>query len=106
MNIWIRTRNTRSNCYRIHDGGIVVSFLADRTLYGSYGGAEGKPISVDGSLIYGFYRIDVCEQSPLIIHYQCATPLHAESVDGASVMNCDCYNRVLWQWQSARDLCD
>ena len=56
MNNWITTGNTRSNCYRIHDGGIGVSFLADKTLYGSYGGAEGKPISVDGSVVYGFYR--------------------------------------------------
>ena len=95
INNWIRTGNTRSNCYRIHDGGLEVSFLADRTLYGSYGGAEGKPISVGKSLFYGFYSIDVCEQSPVIIQYQSGTPFRPEPVDGTSIINCDIYNRVL-----------
>ena len=97
MNNWIRTGSTRSNCYRIKDGGLEVSFSADRTLCGSYGGAEGKPISVADSVVlnYGFYSIDVCEQSPVIIQYQSATPLRTEPVDGTSIINCDIYNRVL-----------
>ena len=95
MNNWIRTGNTRSNCYRIREGGFEVTFLADRTLYGSYGGAEGKPISVGNSVIYGFTRIDVCEQSPVLIQHQSATPFRPEPVDGISIINLDLYNRVL-----------
>ena len=57
MNNWIRTGNTRSNCYRIQDGGLEVSFLADRTLYGSYGGAEGKPISVGNVVLMRVNRV-------------------------------------------------
>ena len=95
MNDWIRTGNTRSNCYQITDGGIIVSFLADRTLYGSYGGAEGKPVSVRNTVVYGLYSIDVCEQSPVIIQYQTATPYRPEPVDGTNIINVDLYNRVL-----------
>ena len=95
MNNWIRTGNTRSNCYRIQDGGIGVALLADRTLYGSYGGAEGKPIPVGNWLAYGFSSIDVCEQSPVIIQYQTATPFRLEPVDGTFIINFDLYNRVL-----------
>ena len=95
MNDWIRTGNTRSNCYRMQDGGFHVIFLANRTLYGSYGGAEGKPISADDVLGYGFLPIDVCEQSPVIIQYQSATPFRTEPVDGTLIINFDLYSRVL-----------
>ena len=95
MNDWIRTGNTRSTCYRIQDGGFRVTFLADRTLYGSYGGAEGKPISVGNVVVYGFFDIDVCEQSSVIIQYQSATPLRTEPVDGTIIINFDLYSRVL-----------
>ena len=100
MNNWIRTGNTRSNCYQMQDGGLEVSFLADRTLYGSYGGAEGKPISVGNVLGYGFLSIDVCEQSPVIVHYQSATPFRTEPVDGTTIINLDIYNRVLGNGKS------
>ena len=97
MNNWIRTGNTHSNCYRIREGGFEVSFLADRNLYGTYGGAEGKPISVGNFvIIFGFTRInDVCEQSPVLIQTQSAAPLRTEPVDGISIINVDLYNRVL-----------
>ena len=45
-NNWIRNGNTRSTCYRIYEGGIHVVFTADQTLYGSYGGTEGKPAGI------------------------------------------------------------
>ena len=94
-NNWIRNGNTRSTCYKIHDGGFRVSFSADQTLYGSYGGAQGKPAGVNEVLVYGFYNIDVCQQSPVIIQYQSGSPFRAEPVDGTFVINCDLYNRVL-----------
>ena len=95
INNWIQSGNTRSSCYRLRDGGFTVSFSANQTLYGSYGGVYGRPGRVSDSLFYGFYNIPVCEQSPVIIQYQSGTPLRAEPIDGTSIINCDLYNRVL-----------
>ena len=94
-NNWIRNGNTRSRCYRIYDGGISVAFLNYTTLYGRYGGEEGKPAVPFEPLLYGFYSIDVCEQSPVLIHYRCPTPIRAEPIDGTYVLNCYAFNRIL-----------
>ena len=94
-NNWIRNGNSRSTCYKVYDGGIIVTFSGDQTLYGKYGGDDGKPAGVDVVLVYGFYNIDACKQSPVIIHYRCDTPVRAEPVDGAFIANCYAYNRIL-----------
>ena len=52
-NNWIQNGNTRSTCYRIHEGGIRVFFTADKMLYGSYGGTEGKPAGIKTQLASG-----------------------------------------------------
>ena len=74
---WVQTGNTYSSCYFIHDGGLRVTFSGDQTLYGSYGGAEGKPAGTFNSIFYGFFIIDVCKQSPLIIQYKSSRPVHS-----------------------------
>ena len=94
-NHWIRTGYTRSSCYRIRDGGFQVTFSGDQTLYGSYGGAEGKPAGSANSMVYGFYSVDVCEQSPVIIQFQSSRPVRTEPIDGTSTFTSDLYNRVL-----------
>ena len=94
-NRWAWTGSTRSQCYLIRDGGFQVRFSGDQTLRGSYGGTEGKPAGPYDLLLYGFYNIDVCQQSPLIIQYQSGTPFRAEPNDQFLVINCDLYNRVL-----------
>ena len=94
-NSWIRNGNTRSRCYRIYEGGIVVSLLNDTTLHGRYGGDEGKPAGPYEPLVYGFYSIDACEQSPVLIHYRCPTPIRPEPIDGTYVINCYAFNRAL-----------
>ena len=94
-NNWIQTGRTRSSCYQVSDGGFQVSFLGDQTLYGSYGGAEGKPAGITEGIGYGFYRIDACQQSPIILQWQSMTPLRMEPVDGIIVINQEQYNRVL-----------
>ena len=94
VNNWIRRGNTRSDCYRMRDGGFRVSFPANTTLYGSYGGAEGRPISVGDLVVYGFYIINVCDQSPIIIQFQ-SDPLRPEPVDGIFIIKSKLYNRVL-----------
>ena len=95
VNNWIRTGSTRSNCYQIRDGGFRVTFSADQTLRGTYGGESGVVVGVTEPLFYGFYNIDVCEQSPVIIQYQSASPLRQVPVDGFSIINCDVYSRTL-----------
>ena len=95
VNNWFRSGNTRSACYLMRDGGFRVSFSAEQTLHGSYGGSVGKPGRITDSVFYGFYKIEVCKQSPIIIQYQSGTPLRAEPIDGISIINCEVYNRVL-----------
>ena len=94
-NNWIRNGNTRSRCYRIYDGGIIVRFLNYTTLHGQYGGDEGKPAGPFNLLLYAFYSIDACEQSPVLIHYRCPTPLRQEPIDLTNVGICYAYNRAL-----------
>ena len=93
INNWFRSGNTRSTCYLIRDGGFRVTFSANQTLRGSYGGDTGKPAS--DILVYGFYNIEVCKQNSIIIQYQCGTPFRIEPVDGIAVFNSELYNRVL-----------
>ena len=94
-NNWIRTGSTHSSCYRIRYGGASVTFSGEQTLYGNYGGAEGKPVGPTNTLVYGFYIIDVCQQSPVLIQFQSSTPFRVEPVDGILIINLDLYNRVL-----------
>ena len=95
-NNWIRTGSTRSSCYNSRDGGFHVTFSGDQTLYGSYGGMEGKPARAFIDFIaYGFYCIEVCSQSPVVIQYQSRTPFRLEPIDGFAIINCDLYNEVL-----------
>ena len=93
---WIQTGSTYSSCYFIHYGGFQVTFSAEQTLYGSYGGAEGKPAGMPNSMIYEFYMFnDVCKQSPLIIQVQNTRPVCTEPVDGVRIAISDVYNGVL-----------
>ena len=95
-NNWIRTGSTRSSCLNMRDGGFQVTFSGNQTLYGSYGGTEGKPARAFIDLIvYGFYNIEVCSQSPVIIQYKSGTPFRMEPIDGFGIINCDLYNQVL-----------
>ena len=73
VNNWIGSGNTRSTCYLIRDGGFQVSFSANQTLRGSYGGSVGKPAGLTDLMVYGFYNIEVCKQSPIIIQVQSGT---------------------------------
>ena len=93
-NRWVQTGNTYSTCYPIFQGGFQVTFSADQTLYGSYGGAEGKPAVTADHMNYGFYIIDVCKQSPLIFQYQNSRPVRTE-LNGITVFTADLYNQVL-----------
>ena len=93
---WIRSGDTYSSCYFMHHGGFLVTLSAEQTLYGSYGGTEGKPAGMENSMYYAFYIInDVCKQSPLIIEVRNTRPVRTEPVDGVRIAVSDLYNGVL-----------
>ena len=95
LNNWIQTGSTRSVQYPVDGGGFQVSFSADQLLHGSYGGAEGRPAGVTDFLYYGFYVINVCPQSPVIIQYQSASLPRPEPINGEVIIELDVYNQVL-----------
>ena len=95
INNWFRSGNTRSTCYPIRDGGFRVTFSANQTLRGSYGGSVGKPAGLTDLLVYGFYNIEVCKQSPIIIQAQSGTPVRTEPIDGIRILNMELNNSVL-----------
>ena len=53
VNRWIQSGMTHSSCYSLHAGGFGVSFSGEQMLYGSYGGAEGKLVGTESTLLYG-----------------------------------------------------
>ena len=67
----------------------------DQLLHGSYGGAGGLPAGVTELLRYGFSNIDVCEQSPVIIQFQSATPIRQAPIGKPNFINSALYNRGL-----------
>ena len=50
---------------------------------------------MENSIDYSFYSISVCDQSPVIIQFQNASPFRPEPVDGVYLFNFDLYNNVL-----------
>ena len=93
---WIQTGNTRFSCREIHVGGGFCVFIGgERRLFGDYGGINGKLVGAGSIVEYGFYRIDVCDQSPVILTFKTATPIRQESVDGIITYNFYIYNNVL-----------
>ena len=95
MNNWIKTGSTRLTCANMRNAQFSVSISDDQLLHGSYGGVEGLPADTSTAMIYGFTIIDVCDQSPVIIQIQNATPFRREPIDGTYILNYDLYSRVL-----------
>ena len=101
-NHWIRSGSTRSNCYSMLVGGFYVTFSGEQILYGNYGGAEGRPTEIIDRVFYGFYHIDSCKQSPIIVQFQTVAPIARAIVGGTvfGVSDVKLYNRVLGYGQS------
>ena len=70
-------------------------FSGDQMVYGSYGGAEGRSAGETDGLIYGYYRIDACQQSPVVIQFQSSVPCRTNTIDGNAVIDLDLYSSVL-----------
>ena len=95
FNRWIVNGNTRTLCFPNIDGGFQVIFNEPQLLRGTYGGTEGRPVNVDDSLLWGFYSIPVCPQSPVVLQFRTNTPDRVEPVDGFTAINCDVFHRSL-----------
>ena len=95
VNRWAITGNTRSSCFVNRDGGFAVEFQQSLTLNGTYGGQDGRPVVPGDFVLYGFYNIPVCPQSPLIIRYMSGSPIRTGPVDGFGIINCDLFNREI-----------
>ena len=72
-----------------------VYWTTHATLHGRYGGDEGKPAGLSDGLVYGFYSINACEQSPVRIHYWGPIPIRTEPIDGTEIANCNAFISVL-----------
>ena len=75
INNWISTGSTRLTCQNVRDGKLQVSFLGDQLLHGSYGGVDGLPADKNTFLVFGYSKINVCNQSPVIVHQTSVPPL-------------------------------
>ncbi len=92
---WIINGRSKPLCFNNRAGGFAVTFSSDQILYGTYGGAEGKPIKSGEVVVWGYFKIPVCPQQPLVIQYQSATPYRVVPEDGIYIINLDVHHREL-----------
>ena len=66
-------------------------------LHGGYGGVEGLSAEMDTFMVYGFSKIYMCNQSPVIVQLQTSVPLRFESIDESFqyILEFDLYSHVL-----------
>ena len=83
-----------NNCYVDLEGGFRVGFVGNQTVRGTYGGDRGRTLSPRHELIYIFIKVDVCQQSPLVIQCQSITPTFSDD-DGFSGRNLECFHQFL-----------
>ncbi len=58
----------------VRDGGWMVMTIEETTLYGTWGGEDGKVVPAGSMLVFGDYNIDTGDQ-PIVIHYQSGSPI-------------------------------
>ena len=97
FNEWTVNGVRESYCVDTRGGGFLALFGSDTVLYGTYGGSsdKGVPIRANERIIYGFYNIPLCPQSPMVIQYQSASPIRMDTLDGFAIFNLDLFNREL-----------
>ena len=98
FNTWIFNNRRSTRCYENRDGGFSVSFKRDTILHGEYGGAEGKPVTSNDAVVFGFYNIPVdfrYGRNPLIINYTSGSPARLDVHDGFVIINCDLKSDLL-----------
>lgn len=94
-NRWVLNGVLGSNrCFQMREGGLTVFMTGDQMVYGTYGGEEGRRLVAGDNVNFAFFRLDSCEQSPLIIQCQTLTPTFRDPA-GFGIRNWECYNRFL-----------
>lgn len=79
FNWWTVDRTCHYYCVENRDGGFLVIFGSDTVLHGMYGGTTGIPIS---KLMNAFSMGLITSLSAPSPHYQSATPICIDTVDG------------------------
>lgn len=99
FNKWIISERRGSICYENRDEGFAVTFKKERNLFGTYGGTQGKPVTINDIVVYGFYNIPIRSLSgrikPLVIRYTSGSPARVEPNDGFQIINCDLFSNSL-----------
>ena len=92
---WLLNGVLGSNtCVEMLEGGFDVHFVGNQTVYGTYGGREGRTLSPADDLGYAFFRLNICNQSPLILQCQSITPTFRDPA-GFGIRNWECFNQFL-----------
>jgi len=95
-NRWLVNGNTKSRCFDARVGWFGVIFQDNQVLYGTYGGTEGRMIGPTRSyvLIWAYFWINTCPQSPLVIQVQSSIPEY-RSPDGINTALSTAFQRGL-----------
>ena len=96
FNNWLVSGRPRTKCFPAASGGFWVHFSGPMLLHGEYGGEEGKLVSTDEDLEYGYdYVFDACKQQGLTFHLESLAPSRSVPVDGYFVSSFRVTNRML-----------
>ena len=107
FNTWLANGNTRTRCFLVGDGGFRARFTGDVTLYGEYGGEEGKMAVAGNGIFYRHdYFHDACALPGIIIQLESITPIRTVLVDGffcyyiSSSQSCSWRRNGLGKWST------
>ena len=96
FNSWLVSGRSRTKCFPAEGGGFRVVFTGPMMLYGEYGGEEGKPVSRNENVLYGYdYVFDACKQQGLVFHLESLAPSRGVPIDGYVVTTFRVTNRML-----------
>jgi len=96
FNSWLVSGRTKTKCFPAANGGFGVRFTGPMLLHGEYGGEEGKLVSTNENLFYGYgYVFDACKQQGLTFQFQSLAPSRSVPVDGYGVAIFRVHNRML-----------
>ena len=94
-NRWVingRQGNTR--CFNMREGGYQVLFRGEQMVYGTYGGEEGRLLTMAEELGYNFFSTNFCEHTPTVILCGSISPTFRDPY-GFGIRHWECYNRQL-----------
>ena len=96
FNSWLVSGRTRTKCFPASGGGFQVQFTGPMFLHGEYGGEEGKLVSTDEYLVYGYdYVFGACKQQGLTFQVESLAPIRSVPIDGYFVAIFRVRNRML-----------